>query len=193
MRVRIASVAVGVLTFTVSTLGQADTIRLAPVADGITSDGQPFPFDGVPDRLFETFGNRVAFQPGLGDQRAVMRFDINGVKGLRVLKATLKLLIVHKETAQSTIIPIEVRGYNSNGVLRLSDFYRGTFVAVFDGVAAPFEVPVAINVTERVKSGLASPSGLIGFTLRTNTQGTITFGSIEDGLAAAPKLVISTE
>lgn len=193
MRVRIASVAVGVLTLTVSILGQADTISLAPVADGITSDGQPFPFDGLPDRLFETFGNRVLFSPALADQRAVMHFDINSVKGLRVLKATLQLDIVHKETAQSTIIPIEVRGYNSNGVLRLKDFHRGTFVTVFDGVAAPFDVPVAINVTGHVKSGLASPSGLIGFTLRTNTKGTITFGSIEDGLVVAPKLVILTE
>jgi len=191
MVVRIASVMVGVLTLTFSTRGEAETIRLAPVADGITSDGQPF--DGLPDALFETFGNRVAFRPDVGDQRAVMHFDINSVKGLRVLRATLKLDIVHKETAQSPIIPIEVRGYNSNGVLRLNDFHRGTFVTVFDGVAASFEVPVAINVTERVKSGLASPAGLIGFTLRTNTDGVITFGSVEDGLVVAPKLVIVTE
>ena len=191
MRIRIASVAIGVLTLTISTLGQADTIRLAPVADGITSDGQPF--NGVPDRLFESFGNRVAFLPAVGDQRLVMHFDINSAKGLRVLNATLKLEIVHKETSQSTILPIEVRGYNSDGVLRRNDFYRGTFVKVFDGVAAPFDVPVAINVTERVKNGLASPSGLIGFTLRTNTQGTVTFGSLEDGAVVHPKLVIVTE
>ena len=191
MRVHIASVAVGVLTLTVSTLGQADTIRLAPVADGITSDGQPF--DGKPDALFEAFGNRVAFLPAVGDQRAVIYFDINSVKGLRVLKATLKLEIVHKATSQSTIIPIEVRGYNSDGVLRRNDFHRGTFVTVFDGVAAPFDVPVAINVTERIKRELASPSGLIGFTLRTNSEGTITFGAVEDGPASAPKLVILTE
>ena len=122
-----------------------------------------------------------------------MHFDINSVKGLRVLKATLKLEIAHKETSQSTIFPIEVRGYNSIGELRLNDFYRGTFVTVFDGVAAPFAVLIAINVTERVRSGLASPSGLIGFTLRTNMDGTVTFGSVEDGLVVAPKLVILTE
>ena len=62
---------------------------------------------------------------------------------------------------------------------------------MFDGVAAPFDRLDSINVTERVKVGLASPSGFIGFTLRTNMDGTVSFGSVEHGEAL--KLVILTE
>ena len=190
MIIRIASVAVGVIALTVGTVALADTILLTPIADGIASDDRPF--DGRADRLFEAFGNRVSFLPGEADQRAVIHFDINSVKGLRVLKATLKLVISHKELSQSTIFPIEVRGYNSAGVLKHSDFHEGAFVTVFDGVATPFGT-VAINVTERVKRGLISPSGFIGFTLRTNMKGTVTFSALEDGAVVHPKLVVVTE
>lgn len=192
MRIRKASVAAGIFALIVSTVGHAETIRLPPVDDGIAADDSPF--DGKPDRLFDTLGDRVAFLPGVGDQRAVMHFDINSVKGLRVLRATLRLDMVNRSIPESTtIFPIEVRGYNSIGVLRLNDFQRGTFVAVVDGVAASITVPVSINVTERVKSVLASPSGMIGFTLRTNMEGIVAFGSLEDGPAAAPLLVIVTK
>ena len=194
MGVRIASVAVGVLALTVSALAQAETIQLVAVADGFIADGlNGAAVDGRPDGVAPSFGTRVAFLLAQGDQRAVIHFDINSVKGLRVRKATLKLEIVHKEVSQSTVLPIEVRGYNSIGALRLNDFYRGTFIKVFDGAAAPFDVPVLINVTDRARSGLNSPSGMIGFTLRTNANGTVTFGSLEDGLVVAPKLVILTD
>jgi len=194
MRVRITSMAIAVLALTVSTLAQAETLELVAVADGFVGDGlEGADVDGRPDGVAENFGTRVAFLLAQGDQRAVMHFDVNSVKGLRVRKATLKLKIIHKETSQSTFLPIEVRGYNSIGALRLGDFYRGTFIKVFDGVAAPFDVPVLINVTDRVRSGLKSPSGMIGFTLRTNANGIVTFGSLEDGLVVAPRLVIQTE
>jgi cobyrinic acid a,c-diamide synthase len=58
-------------------------------------------------------------------------------------------------------------------------------------VAAPFDVLVAIDVTNRVKSALATASGFVGFTFRTNTDGVISFGSLDTG--PAPKLVILTE
>jgi hypothetical protein len=189
MKARIATLLVGVVALSVSTLGQADTIRLAPTADGVVHDQQPF--DGVPDTLFPVAANNIAFRPNFADGRAVMHFDVNSIKGLHVQKATLKLDIIGKETSGSPIIPIEVRGFNSNGRLKLNDFRRGTFVTVFDGVAAPFDVLVAIDVTNRVKSALATASGFVGFTFRTNTDGVISFGSLDTG--PAPKLVILTE
>jgi hypothetical protein len=194
MNVCTASVTALVLALVLSAPAQAETIRLLAVADGFVADGLGGArLNGKSDGIAENFGTRVSFLLGQGDQRAVIHFDVNSLKGERVQKATLRLDIVHKETSQSAVFPIEVRGYNSFGPISLGDFYRGTFIKVFDGVKAPFDRPVSIDVTDRVKRGLSSPAGMIGFTLRSNANGTVTFGSIEDGAVVTPRLIVVTE
>ena len=60
MRVRIASLAVAVLTLTVSTPGQAKTIWLVAVADGFIADGLAgAKFNGRPDGVAEELVTRV--------------------------------------------------------------------------------------------------------------------------------------
>lgn len=194
MNVCTPSVTALVLAVVLSAPAQAETIRLLAVADGFVADGLGgAKLNGKPDGIAENFGTRVSFLLGQGDQRAVIHFDVNSLKGQRVQKATLRLDIVHKETTQSAVFPIEVRGYNSLGQIRLGDFFRGGFIKVFDGVAARFDRPVSIDVTASVKSGMSSPAGMIGFTLRSNANGTVTFGSIEDGAVVTPRLIVVTE
>jgi len=164
-----------------------ERVHLETAADGTIGD--QVPYDGFPDSLFEN-SNNVAFRPSSGDLRAVMHFDISNAKGLVVQRATLKLDMISKEHSQATVVPIEVRGYASGGVLRLKDFHRGTFVTVVDADATPFGL-VTIDVTDRVRAVLSSPHSYIGFTLRTNADSVTGFQPSNVG-GQPPELVIVT-
>lgn len=164
------------------------TKRLLPTVDGFVLDQSPF--DGFADSLEGNLGNTVNLSPRESDFRAVIEFDLSSIAGRRVSNATLELVPQGKAIVPgTTVIPIEVRGYFGDGLLRLKDFHRGVFVTAFDGFATALNVPVSIDVTARVRATLAAQRAFVGFTLRTNVAAALTFGSLESD--PPPMLVVT--
>jgi hypothetical protein len=164
------------------------TARFVPVADGSIFDENPF--DGFPDDVQRNQANVVFLDQGRSDVRAVIEFDLIGLEGLIVSSATLELSVRGKTVfADLPIMPVEVRTFSADGVLRKSDFHRGQFIGVIDAYPATFDIPIPIDVTRDVQRAISAGKTFLGFSLRTTSGAQIDFGSLEWG--PPPALVVT--
>jgi len=164
------------------------TTRLVPVADGSIFDENPY--DGFPDDVQRTKANVVFLDQGRSDVRAVIEFDLIGLEGLIISNATLELSVRGKTVlADLTNMPVEVRTFSADGILRKSDFHRGQFVGVIDVYPATFDIPIPIDVTQEVQRAISTGKAFLGFSLRTTSGAQIDFGSLEWG--PPPALVVT--
>ena len=137
-----------------------------------------FTFDGLPNTI-DTRINQVQLEGGQFDARAIIDFDLNVIpNGKRIARAILVLMPLGRTFhPEDTSIPIEIRGFASNGVLQLKDFHSGRFVRVIDGFPMELGVRERVDVTAIVRDVFRSERKLVGFVLRTTARGGMLFGS----------------
>jgi hypothetical protein len=157
------------------------------LSDGSILD--QFPFDGIPN-VIDSVVSQVGLEGGQFDSRVVIDFDLHVIPDSKVIQsATLVLMPLGKTIAEGdTSLPIEIRGFASNGVLQLNDFHLGGFVSVVDGFPMVPGVRERVDVTRFVRNLFASHQKLIGFVLRTTGRGGFIFGSL--GYAHPATLVV---
>ena len=164
------------------------TTRLIPVADGTIIDENPY--DGFPDEVQRNQANVVFLDQGRSDVRSVIEFDLIGLEGVIVSSATLEVSVRGKTVhADLPIMPVEVRTFSADGILRKSDFHRGQFIGVIDVNSATFDIPIPIDVTRDVQRAISTGKTFLGFSLRTTSGAQIDFGSLEWG--PPPALVVT--
>jgi hypothetical protein len=159
------------------------------LSDGSILD--QFPFDGLPN-VIDPGINQVQLEGGQFDSRTVIDFDLNVIPdSKRIQSATLVLMPLGKTVAEGDpSLPIEIRGFASNGILQLNDFHLGLFVIVVDGLPMELGVRQRIDVTRFVRNRFESEQKLVGFVLRTTGRGGLIFGST--GFAHPAKLIVVT-
>lgn len=162
-----------------------------PLVDGWIQDQIPF-FDGVGDEggIEEDQGITVDLNSGILDGRGVMEFDLRSIKRHRIRSAFLKIVPIGRGFLPGTsIIPVQLIGYQGDGFLQPDDFNVGCFITVFDSLAAPFNVPIYLDVTKFLRR---VHRGFLGFSLRTNVHGAqVNFGSLEIG--SPPTLIVTVK
>lgn len=165
----------------------AERMVIQTLSDGSILD--QFPFDGIPN-VIDTVVSQVQLEGGQFDSRIVIDFDLNVIPNSKhIQSATLVLMPLGKTIAEGdTSLPIEIRGFASNGVLQLNDFHLGGFVGVVDGFPMEPGVRERVNVTRFVRNLFESDQKLVGFVLRTTGRGGFIFGSL--GYAHPPILVV---
>jgi hypothetical protein len=163
--------------------------ELLPVADGTIFDQSPF--DGVGDAVDQGLGNALFLNSGIADARAAMEFDLSTINPQRIQSAFLRITPRGRAFLPGTSrIPVQLFGYQGDGALQTTDFSAGCFITVFDGLAAPFDVPISLDVTEFLRSLRPGKQSIAGFNFRTNVNGALlNLGSLE--LAPPPTLVVT--
>jgi hypothetical protein len=192
MRIRnIGALAVlSVLTVAAAARAQAETI-LSPIHAGYIADQSPF--DGLGDGIDETGLTVAGLTSGLGDFRAVVEYDLTGVRHhRRISGATLE--VIARTSAYldpTTTIPIQLFSFTGEGALNLADFNQGCFVGVFEGFALGGTI-VRIDVSDSVRKALRRNDAYLGFTMRTNVHGAqVVFGG--PTLGYQPALIVTFE
>lgn len=160
-----------------------------PMVDATIFDQSPF--DGVGDGVGEDLGNTVFLTSGIGEGRGAMEFDLSAINPHRIQGAFLRIVPHGKAVLPGTLtIPVQLFGYTGDGFLQTDDFNVGCFITVFDGLAAPLNVPISLDVTEFLRGIRQANQPFVGFNLRTNVHGAqINFGSLE--LGTPPTLIVT--
>ena len=173
---------------TSSTVAVNSTSQLSPVADGFILDQEPF--DGVGDAVEDSQGITTFFNSGIAEFRGAMEFDLSSIPQNNTIESAFLYVtpLGRSVPPNTSTIPIQLFGYSGNGIIETDDFNAGSSITIFDGLAAPFNVPVVLDVTEFLQN--QAPMSYVGFGLRTDVNGAgVTFGSLE--LGSDPTLVIN--
>lgn len=157
---------------------------LVPVADGAIFDQGPFDGIGDPDGILDGQSVTVFLNSRILDSRGVVEFDLTQIPtGKRIQSATLRLVPRGMSFLPgTTIAPIQVMGYRGDGTLDVGDFNEGTFLTVYDGLEAPNDSVVEIDVTAFTQLLHRRHRHYVGFSFRTNVHGFMrNYGSLDIG------------
>ena len=189
MNTQLKNLAKIALISSASVTASAVTITLSPIVDGFTQDEIPY-FDGYCNGIVTDLGVTVGLNSGIIDMRGTMEFDVHSIKYRFIKSATLTVTPMGRgRLPETSVIPIQVYGYQGNGQINTEDFNEGSFVTVFDaGLSIPLYVPIKVNVTKFVQNNRFN--GFVGFSMRTNIHGAqVNFGSLE--MIPAPTLTVN--
>lgn len=171
----------------VGPVGAGTDIQLVPVDDGFILDQSPF--DGTGDAVEDSLSIEVFFNLGVAEFRGAMEFDMGFINSSFIESAFLYIIPIGRSVPPGTsTMPIQLFGYSGDGVIGTDDFNAGSFITVFDGLTAPFNVPVILDVTEFLKNH--AQTQYVGFTLRTDVGGGTNFGSLELGTSPILRITV---
>ena len=169
-------------------LARSQSYEILPVADGSIEDVGAR--DGVADDVLDSEPLDLYFISTLLEARPAMEFNVEDINLRRVESAWLEVIPIGSGfSPEISIFPVEVFGYQGNGIIELADFNPGCYITLFDGRWLPLQEPLRLDVTEFLEGIDQLSWPIIGFKLRTNVDGALVFGSLEWG--DPPVLIIN--
>lgn len=174
-----ATVCISIMVFGTYPVSARDLqYEILPDVDGVIYD--TYPYDGIGDYIVDD-GIIMSPSSGYYDQRAVMEFDVGSINLKKIKSAWLQLVKVGQAVPPDVyVFPIEVFGYQGDGVVDFDDSHPGWFIKLFDGYQLSSYQPYLIDVTEFCQIAEEFNWPILGFKLRTNLDvGQVNFATLE--------------